>query len=505
VRHFNFFLSGFIALAGIVVILIFLPASLRGTLAMPLDNDGTWISYTVSDGLPSNNVGGGVAVDDSGYVWAGFNNGDWVYPLPTNTLISRFDGTNWINYELRGCVAAPIAAKAQVYAGTLCGGPHAGAGGGLSWLSSAGWVNFLPTDGMSGTYVSAIAPEGENRVWMAAGYNDLFHPYINVLDHKGTPSKADDQWIVYDLTLRSISNVSSIAIDPTGNRWFGTDKGVLVLLADGATWITYTTTSVNYASDIAFDTSGNTWFVAGQRVSRFDGQTWTSYPSREDAIQANYAAIMTSIDRNEVPPVPGYGLWAIEPDAGVWIIRADSSGVTDGVGFYDGKSWTIYTMQNSGLGSDEYIRGIGIDHQGNVWIGTIYAYLAGNGGVDEFIPTPNFSISVSLPLVMIAPGETATTEALVSHLRGWVPTATLSITNVPPSAAAIFETTTLTPTSHTMLNISTTVATPLGTYPLTITAAGVAMTHTAIVTMLVVPRVYRYYWPIIFQNAGGAK
>jgi ligand-binding sensor domain-containing protein len=489
-------LSGILGLAALVVVL-----SLLATLqpapvvkALPMTGDGTWIRYTVANGLPSNSVGGGVAVDNAGQVWAGFNNGDYAYPLPTNTVISRFDGTGWFNYDLLGCAAAPIAAERQVYAGTLCGGPHSGGGGGLSWLSSAGWVNFSPADGLLGDYVSAIAPEGNNRVWIAAGYNDIASPYINLLDHKSTPSKADDQWTVYDLSLRSISQIYSIAIDPEGKHWFGTNKGILVLSADGATWMTYTGNLLNFVGDIAFDSTGNTWFTSYHSVTRFDGHTWTQYNSREEAVQANFASIMTSLNRNRVKLIYPYGLWAIEPDAGVWIIRSDPSGSTAGVGFYDGNTWTIY------LGNDIDVRGIAIDHQGNVWIGTRDTY---TGGVDEFIPTPNFSVSVNSSVFMIQPGETGTTDILVSHLRGWVPMATLSIAGVPTSTSGILSSNPLTPTAYSALSITTTMDTVFGIYPITITATGAAMTRTTMLTLLVVPKVYRYYWPIIFQNSGG--
>ncbi len=504
-------LSGISGLAAMVAVLIMLATLQHASVvtALPASDDGTWISYTVSDGLPSNSVGGGVAVDNAGQVWAGFNNGDYAYPLPTNTLISRFDGTNWITYSLPGCVAAPLAAEAQVYAGTLCGGPHAGGGGGLSWLSSDGWVNFMPEDGMLGTYVSAIAPEGNNRVWVAAGYVDIEYPYINLLDYKGTSSKADDQWTVYDMGQRSINAVYSIAIDPAGNHWFGTDKGVLVLLADGQTWITYTANSLNYVGDIAFDATGNTWLASSNiTVTRFDGHTWTYYNSREEAIQANFASIMTSFNRNRVNRALAYfnGLWAIEPDAGVWIIKSNpNGGVTAGVGFYDGNAWTIYTTQNSGLGSDLDIRGIAIDQQGNAWFGTRPMNMADNGGLDEFVPTPNFSLSISSSTFLIEPGEAVSTDILVAHLRGWVPTATLSITGLPPATSAVFSSNPLTPTSYSSLAITTTSATPLGIYPLSLTATGKEVTQTAALALFVVPHVYRYYWPIVFQNSGGAK
>ena len=476
--------------------------------ALPANGDGTWISYTVANGLPSNSVWGGVAIDNVGQVWAGFDSGDaWPGQLPTHTLISRLAGTNWITYSLPGCRVTPLIADVQVYAGTYCPGPPSYAGGGLSWFSSDGWVHFMPTDGMTGTYITAIASEGNDRVWLAAGDSLISHPYVNLLDHKGTPDKADDQWIVYDLSKRSINDVYSIAIDPAGNRWFGTNNGILVLSADGQTWMTYTADLTNYAlvTDIAFDAKGDTWLATGQRVIRFDSTTWSYYSSREEAIQANYAAIMTSYQRNRVNPVSLPGLWAIEPDTGVWIIRADPSGSTAGVGFYDGNSWTIYTMQNSGLGSDMYVRGIAIDHQGNVWIGTRDSSPTSPGGLDELVPTPNFSLSMASNLLLVAPGEIVSTDILVSHLRGWVPTATLSIAGLPLAASAMFDSNPLTLTSHTSLAITTTTVTPLGIYPLSLAATEKEVAQTAVLTLFVVPQVYRYYWPIVFQNSGNTK
>jgi hypothetical protein len=500
-----FLISGTIGLATVALTMTLIAShqqSISKVEAPFLSDEGTWITYTVNDGLPSNTVWGGVAVDKQGRVWAGFENGDGDYPLPTNTLISRFEGTSWINYQLPGCRVWPLVADIQVYAGTYCPGPPSNAGGGLSWFNNAGWVNFMPLDGMYGTYIRAIAPESSQRVWVAAAYDYINYPRVSMLDHKGTATKADDEWTVYNFGQRG---VYAIAIDANGKHWFGTNNGLLVLSADRSMWITYTNELISNTliSDIAFDNVGNVWLATGVRVVRFDGHTWTRYNSREDAVAANYQSIIASYKRDRVNPVASLGLWVIEPDAGVWIIRFDSSGSTAGVGFYDGKSWTIYTTQNSGLGSDSYIRGIAVDHQGNVWIGTRDSYPDGPGGVDEFIPTPNFSVSVTSSVFMLEPDETATPDILVSHLRGWVPTATLSITGVPTATSIILSSNPLTPTAYSALSITTTMDTVFGIYPITITATGAAMTRTTMLTLLVVPKVYRYYWPIILQTSGG--
>ena len=505
-----------LGLTAMGTVLIILEPPYSAATALPLVNEGTWITYTISDGLPSNTVWGGVAVDNAGRVWAGFEKGGWIYPLPTNTLISRLDGANWINYQLPGCRVWPLVAESQVYAGSYCPGPPADAGGGLSWFSDEGWVNFTPADSMVGTYISAITPEGNDRVWVAAGYSLVEHNFVNMLDHKGTATKSDDEWTIYDLSPRS---VFAVAIDPSGNRWFGTSSGVLVLSSDDSTWITYTSDLANYVTDIAFDASGNAWFASGQKVTRFDGHTWTHYNSREEAIQANYTAIMTSLNRNRVNPVYWPGLWAIEPDAGVWVMRATPSGYAAGIGFYDGESWTIYTTQNSGLGNDTRLFGIAIDQQNSVWVGTGDTYAGGDGGLNKFTPPPNFSVSVPLFTLFIRPDGIATGDILISHLRGWIPTTTLSAGGLPPDTYIEFSSNPLTPTAHSLFSITTMPVAPLGTYPLSITAASAEVTRTIAITLLVVPYVYKYYWPVllvpphvyqyylpvVFQSARSAK
>jgi hypothetical protein len=500
--------SGLLGLIATAVVLAMLsaPHGVAAQLALPYDEDGTWITYTTADGLPSNWVLGGMAVDNAGQVWAGFANGDYGVPIPTNTLVSRWDGTAWMNYDLPGCRVRPLAAGQYVYAATSCPGPGGGIGGGLSWFTGSEWVTFTPTDGIAGTFVYAIASESDTRVWIATGYTQYDAEFLNLVDHKGTANKADDEWTVYNMyQLFSILSVDSIGIDPHGNRWFGTSNGVRVLSADGNTWITYTADLINWAMDIAFDEHGNVWFARGQKVIRFDGAHWTYYNSREEAIEANYAAILSSLNRNRVNPMWLPGLWAVEGQAGVWIIRWDDRGYSNGVAFYDGHTWKTYTRANSGLGSDIDVYGIAIDQQGSVWIGTAESLYNGPGGVDKFVPTPNFSMNAAPATFLVAPGNVVTSNVDLFLPRGWVPTVTLNATGLPSSTVAIFGANPVTPTTQVSFAISSTLDTPLGNYPISIVATGIGATRTSTITLLVVPEVFRYYWPFIIKNAGALQ
>jgi len=72
--------------------------------------------------------------------------------------------------------------------------------------------------------------------------------------------------------------VLSIAIDSTGNKWFGTSEGISRF--DGTDWTTYTTDDglvCNFVNSIAIDSDGNIWFGTNHGVSSLDGVNWTVY------------------------------------------------------------------------------------------------------------------------------------------------------------------------------------------------------------------------------------
>jgi len=70
--------------------------------------------------------------------------------------------------------------------------------------------------------------------------------------------------------------------------WFGTADGVSRF--DGQTWTTYTEEdglADNSVYAIAVDADGTLWFGTADGVSRFDGQTWTTY-TEEDGLASNW-------------------------------------------------------------------------------------------------------------------------------------------------------------------------------------------------------------------------
>lgn len=85
-------------------------------------------------------------------------------------------------------------------------------------------------------------------------------------------------------TFYSGGDVTAVAVDPQGNKWFGTFDGH-VSKFDGTTWTAYDNmikphTFGNYQiSGIAIDSQGNKWFTQENYggVYKFDGTTWIHY------------------------------------------------------------------------------------------------------------------------------------------------------------------------------------------------------------------------------------
>jgi len=99
-------------------------------------------------------------------------------------------------------------------------------------------------------------------------------------------------WVTYDTSNSGLAHnsVLAIAIDASGNKWFGTAGGVSKF--DNTNWTTYNTSNSGLAYDlvwtIALDASGNKWFgTIGGGVSKFDGTNWTTYNTSNSGLASN--------------------------------------------------------------------------------------------------------------------------------------------------------------------------------------------------------------------------
>ena len=165
--------------------------------------------------------------------------------------------------------------------------------------------------------------------------------------------------------------VSAIAVDKEGNKWFGTDMGVSKF--DGNTWTTYTTSDglvCNHVISIAIDHEGNLWFGTSEGVSNFDGNVWKNYMNSD------------GISLNNVYRIAG------DKKGNMWFLMGEN------VSKFDGRKWTNYKYPTSSESfcefsfSDKYEwdRIATIDAQDNLWVIRRFVhYESGCGG--DICPT----------------------------------------------------------------------------------------------------------------------
>jgi hypothetical protein len=98
---------------------------------------------------------------------------------------------------------------------------------------------------------------------------------------------------------------------------------------------------------------------------------------------------------------------------------------------------------------------------------------------------PDFALSASPASRTVAQGGGTSYTATVNASTGFSGSIALSVSGLPAGATGTFNPASIATSGSSTLSISTSGATPPGSYPLTITATSGALTHTAIVTLVV--------------------
>jgi len=166
--------------------------------------------------------------------------------------------------------------------------------------------------------------------------------------------------------------VNQVALDPKGNRWFATDRGVVQF--DSKHWTLYAgetggghgaVKSYDPVKQAWVDTDRKSglpptrvlsvfvqqrryvWFGTDKGLARFDGkEKWDSWDEGDGMASSTVTQI------------------AVDKLGRAW------AGSDAGVSFFDGSRWTTYTMaQDPDLLSNE-VTAIAIDKTGDSWIGT---------------------------------------------------------------------------------------------------------------------------------------
>lgn len=235
-----------------------------------------WKTYLPADGLADFWVYG-VDFAADGTAWIATWNG-----------VSHFDGTNFTNYNMTDGLA-----DRWVYALSIdqSGAIWFGTEGGVSRLDAQGrWHTWRHRDGLG-------AP---NRLGLSQSDNTGFGTQ--------THSEKEDYRHKHNLSVLDPSGnetynknyVFSMAIDPEGNKWFGTWGGGASRF-DGKKWQNFTTDD-GLAGNIVYAVTidpydGAIWFGTNHGVSRFDGINWISITRRDGLANENIYAV--AIDREQ--------------------------------------------------------------------------------------------------------------------------------------------------------------------------------------------------------------
>ena len=139
-------------------------------------------------------------------------------------------------------------------------------------------------------------------------------------------------------TYTNTHNFLAIAIDSAGNKWFGTNGGLLKF--DGSKWTKYTTSDgliQNQVTALIFDKKGVLWCGTNGGISKFDGNKWTTLLNKNNI--ANFGITSEVIDKQGT----------------VWFGTMQERGLAK----YDGVNWKTYT-EDSGLVEDN-VKSVAVD------------------------------------------------------------------------------------------------------------------------------------------------
>jgi len=260
------------------------------------DKDGNLLKcYTISDGLVNNNVRS-INIDHEGNKWFSC----WQYG------VSMFDGTDWklFNYDNTSYFIDYVQKIRISNDGSILFSEW---GGNVALFKNDNWIIIEPEENLDILHLYDALYDRKNNLWLAS-HNGVFKydgnkwERMNVnassleldlvngdlwfaddcMNHCTGVSKYDGtNWIYYSDSDGLINNcVSSIAIEPNGNKWFGSRTGVSKYDEVNNKWTTYTQVNniiIEDVNDIIIDSEGNKWFGTNTGIIKFDNTSWKFY------------------------------------------------------------------------------------------------------------------------------------------------------------------------------------------------------------------------------------
>jgi hypothetical protein len=201
-----------------------------------------------------------------GNIWFGTRFVRW--PGEGGYGVCKFYDEQCTNYLTNSAIhALAVDNSSNVWVGTDWDGVYK--------FDGATWMNYSTSNsGLASKYVRSIAIDSADVKWFG-GCEGWLDWSVGFYCHTAAVSRFDGvNWTSYIAGESGLvgGEVTAIAIDREGNKWFGTDAGVSKF--DGTNWTTYDTSNSELASDhinaIATDNEWSIWFgTYGGGVSKY--------------------------------------------------------------------------------------------------------------------------------------------------------------------------------------------------------------------------------------------
>lgn len=264
-------------------------------------------------------------------------------------------------------VTAIAVNEANVFVGTFENG--------LYKLEDGNWHNMTTADGLLSNEITALEPDGPNRMWVGT--------------RQGLSKLENENWTHYT-TADGLFNdhVRCLESDADHTIWVGTYNNRLTRF-DGAEFITYHVNpessgemEMGHIHTITCAPDGNVWVgscISG--LSMFNGTNWShkinnlnvfvessAYTKNGEVWAGHYTGAYQLKDGIWVHHSETNGLINnqvlcidIGPDGHVWV------GTIKGVSEYDGEAWTNYTFENDT--TRQVVPHLACSSDGSIWAG----------------------------------------------------------------------------------------------------------------------------------------
>ncbi len=311
---------------------------------------GTWDLFSTESGLPPGPVYKTTA-DPSGTVWA----------LASDQGVYRFDGARWnlittLPQGTQGGIWLAVTGHGHIVAPAwrqTDDTPTLSLYDGTEWRDLVA-EGVVPAD--LGVTVRRLLPSGDV---MVAGFGDSEGtPYLIRIESDGVEVMVGDKAPTSGAGGQAAHGARTITSD--GVMWEGGIADITVF--DGNT-VELLDTSVADLVDgcciapLAEDPTGGMWIQLGTNLYHYGSDGWQLHATRDDLPE-----VLISSNHDQLQE------WAIipTPDGHVWVFHAN------GVGHYDGSSWTGYTRtaaEDAGIPVGRYGRLAApvIGPDGSVW------------------------------------------------------------------------------------------------------------------------------------------